>query len=326
MRSNLVAFALFPFAVLALACGSSSPVEPTGSGGAGGDTASVGGAGSAGGAGDAPPIPPLAPPSTPEPLAVPVWKTCFVPASAKSDPVFGALEKNAFTMPTGPNPDCAWKNFAGKPNGSLGKPGSGVLYAAAEIESKGHVFARGDVVLSLHGDDGQRSPGDLYGSGKLRVPVVRSPGKHLVVVRAYGGRGEAFAELFSTPDELVVNMLDATAPSLVEGELGERALGVAVLNVGAKDALELAARIEENEWVEATTVPHAGLPAGGVSQLTFRLVPKKPWPASGTPIELGLRLESPTLDWSYRSTLTLTTIAKSATYARTFVSPMDGST
>lgn len=320
MNSTLPSSALVGIASLALACGT-SPAEPTGSGGAGGESS-----GGGGGAGAAPATPPLAPPSTPEPIFVPEWKTCYVPSNAKSDPVFGALEKNAFTLPTGPTPECAWKTYPGKENGSLGKPFSGVLYAAAEIEAPGHVFARADVVVSVHGDDGERSPGDLYGSGKLRVPVVRAAGKHVVVVRALGGRGEAFAELFSTPDELVINTLDATLPTLVEDNSEERALGVAVLNVGERDALDLTARVEESEFVEGTVVSHAGLTSGGVTQLTFRLVPKAAWPKADTPIEIGLRVESPSLEWSYRATVSMTTQRKGETYARTFVSPMDGST
>lgn len=322
MRHRSALVAAVSFLTFVVACQSSGTEDQAASAGAGGGAGGVGGAGGSGGA----VMPPLAPPSTPEPIAVPTWKTCFVSASAKSDPVFGALEKNAFKMPTGPNPDCAWKTYAGKPGGSLGKPGSGVLYAAAEIEAPGHVFARGDVVLSFHGDAGERSPGDLYGSGKLRVPVVSSPGKHVVVVRALGGRGEASAELFWTPDELVFNTADATLPSLVEGDVGERSLGVAVLNVGGKDAVDLAVRVEESEFVEGTVVRHAGLPSGSLSQLSFRLVPKKAWPAAGAAIEVGLRLESTSLDWSYRTAISLQTVAKGVTHARTFVSPMDGST
>lgn len=274
---------------------------------------------------------PLAPEVEPEPFVVPSWMRTVTANPSQSDPVRLELEDGTFTVPTeeGKRDDGTWKIFETDENGGLGTAGtSALIYAAATIDvpQGRHVFARADRVLSVWTNNVEAHPGDPYASGRMRVPLAGAAGANIVVVRAttaYGG--EPQIALFSTTDELVFNRDDMTLPDLVVGEAIEQWAGVPVLNVTNDAAHDLAARVEESDHFQATTVTYPSLPAGGVTQIAFRLIPKKPFAIAGEMITVGLRLESPSLAWAYRREIQIATVAAGATHKRSFRSGIDGS-
>lgn len=300
------------------ACSSSPPVTPPE---AGPDVA-------AGDSGKPSPRP-LAPPSDPEPFDVPAWMTTITLSPAVKDPVRLELEDGSFTMPDpGARADGTWSVRV--PNASFGiaKPSNGtLLYAAAQIDvpQGRRVFARADTVLSVWTDVALVQPGDVYGAHKIRVPVA-TEGLHLVVVRGNGGRGEVQVELLSTPDELVFNSNDLTTHEPVEGSSTPEWLGVPVLNTSSVTALDVKAKVEASDLFEATTTSYPSLPAGSVTQLAFELRPKGPMPPAGTKVTVGVRLESDSLDFSYRHDIDLgMTVASGTVHKETFRSNTDGS-
>ena len=274
--------------------------------------------------------PPLAPPSQPEPLTVPSWLVTTARDPANADPVRLALERGTFTTPEpGARADGTWSVKATGPKGVIASPASGtILYAAADVEIPAgrRAFARADSVISLWTDAALVQPGDLYGSRKLRVPAVRTDGAHSLVVRGNGGRGEVQVELFTTPDELVMNTDDLTAPEPEEGDASVQWLGVPVLVLGEKSALDARARVEASDLFEATTTAYPALAAGAVTNVAFELRPKRAMPPAGTKISVGVRIESDSLDFSYRRDVDLgAVVATGSTHKRTFRSAMDGS-
>jgi len=318
---RLVSLGLGGLVVATLAC-SSTPVTPANDAGpdAPTDAADAG----------KPSPPPLAPPFDPEPLDVPYWMTSITLSPGTKDPVRLALEDGSFTMPDpGTRADGTWVARAPNANHGLGKPSNGtLLYAAAQVDVPAgrRVFARADAVLSVWTDVALVQPGDVYGSQKVRVPIASSDGTHLFVARGNGGRGEVQVELWSTPDELVFNTKDATTPEPVEGDATAEWLGVPVLNTSATTALDVKAKVEASDLFEATTTLYPSLPAGSVTQLAFELKPKGPMPAAGAKVTVGVRVESDSLDFSYRADVDLgATLAKGSIHKRTFRSDTDGS-
>lgn len=274
--------------------------------------------------------PPLAPPSVPEPFDVPAWLTTTTLSPSVKDPVRLELEQGTFTMPDpGPRADGTWVARVPNANGGIAKPSNGtLLYAAAELDVPAglRVFARADSVISVWTDVALVQPGDLYSSKKIRVPVAPTDGLHLVVVRGNGGRGEVQVQLWTTPDELVFNADDAISPDWVEGDGAPQWLGVPVLNTSATTALDVKAKVEDGALFRATTVAVPALPAGSVTQIAFDLEPKGPMPAAGAKVTVGVRVESDSLDFTYRRDIDLdAVVAMGATRKQTFRSNTDGS-
>lgn len=316
---QLVSLLVAPASLAFVACSSAPAASPPD---AGPDTA-VADSGK-------PSPPPLAPQSTPEPFDVPSWMTTTALNPAAKDPVRLELEQGTFTMPApGPRADGTWGVRVPNANGGIAKPSNGtLLYAAAEIDVPAglRVFARADSVVSVWTDVALVQPGDLYSTNKLRVPLAPTEGTHLVVVRGNGGRGEVQVQLWSTPDEIVFNADDVTSPELVAGDGASQWLGVPILNTSATTALDVKAKVEASDLFDATTVAYPALPAGAVTQLAFDLEPKGPMPPAGTKVIVGLRVESDSLDFSYRRDIDLgAVVAAGAIHKHTFRSNTDGS-
>lgn len=271
---------------------------------------------------------PLAPMSTPQRVPVARWVVASFPNAAAAADVYNAIEDQTFTLPAdGPRYGSWWG--AGKPseNGVIEPmPTPGLLYAVTEYEAPPgmYTFMRADRVATVYANDAVE-PGDIYGSGKVRVPVHTEDGRALVTLRAVGGRGAVSAEFFATPDELYFNADDITTPDLVAGDQSEQYVGVAMLNLTDAPALDAVASVEENDVFESTTVNVPSLPAESVTQVAFRLMPKQPHAMAGRRVTVGLRVGSPSLRYTYRREITLESVAAGATHKRTFRSVMDGS-
>ncbi len=269
---------------------------------------------------------PLAPERALRPVTVSRWLTSTV-ASGETDGVLPALETGAFAMPdtTSESYGLYWDETEPMEMGRLpAAPPSGLLYAAAEVDvpEGQRLFARADVMLGVYAN-GAVQPGDIYASGKVRVPVVTRAGRNVVVFRELGFRGAPRAELFATDDEIVLNTDDVTAPDLPVGDAREQYVGVAALNLTDAPALSVTARVEASDAWEATAIELPSLPAGSVTQVPFRLAPRRAFTAAGEHVTVGLRVESPSLDYAYRREVTLTVVAADSTHRRTFRSAMD---
>ena len=221
-------------------------------------------------------------------------------------------------------------------NGELGDFASqGSLYAAAQVtlDPGEHLFARTESTIGVY-TNGWLQPGDVYHSRRHRVPLATHAGDNLVVVRAFGGRGQPEAALWRTTDEVVFNFVDLTPPDLRVGESEALPLGVAVLNLTDRPLADLRARVVESDHLQATEVRYPSVGPFGLTQIGFTIAPKQPFadfddPPEGEPagevIPVRLRIESPDLEHSYERTVELRTVRAEAPYRRTFVSPVDHS-
>jgi hypothetical protein len=256
------------------------------------------------------------------------WRAGRLP-SADRDPVRAAVEGGTFRLPQ-PGVDengISWRRVEPGPSGGLGGDiGPGIGYAAARFveDRPRRIIARADRTLGIY-LNGFLQPGDFYGSRRMRVPLTSQAGENLLVVRIFGGRGESEVELWTTPDELVFNAADLTAPDLVVGDRSLQHLGVAVLNFTNAPAFEVRARVLPSEHFEETVLTYPALPAGAVTQVGFLLRPRAAWATAGQTIPVRLRLEPPTLAWSYERLIELQTVSAEAAFRRTFRSAIDGS-
>jgi dienelactone hydrolase len=274
---------------------------------------------------DAAPPAPVAPASDLEPLDV-EWHVAQVPHPDRGDPVASLLASGRLPCPGADTAGLQWTTLHTGPDGQLPDAPRGLMYAVACLdtpEPEGLV-ARADGVASVY-VNGLEQPGDVYAAHDKRVPLRTQAGANLIVVQAVGGRGAPQAALARTADELWLNLDDLTVPDLVVGEDAVQWVGVPVLNLSGAPALDVTARVFGGDDFAEATLRHPSLPADAVTQVAFELHPRAPWAAPDREVPVRLRIESPSLRWSYERTLTLKTVAAGATYRRTFRSPMDGS-
>lgn len=275
---------------------------------------------------DVPPLPP--PPLAPMREAVALTEQRWLTArSIGVDPVIERVERREFTYPEGGSGSgLAWREVTPGASGELGSvPANNFLWGVTRLAlAEGqYAFARVDRAAGVYTDHAPQ-PADIYGSGRMRIPLVPQ-GDGVVAVRGVGGRGAVVAQLFRTEDELVFNLDDLTVPELVAGESRAQWVGVPVLNLTRTPALDVTARVEESDAFEATAMRAPSIPAGAVTQVAFSLRPKRPYPLLMTPQRIALRVESPSMRFSYRREIELTVVAPAAAHRRTFVSRMDGS-
>jgi hypothetical protein len=271
---------------------------------------------------------PVAPALDPEPLIVSQWMFA-APDPNAPDPVLAAIERGEFMVPTesGERFGLPWDPIEVGPDGVIPDAPRTVSYVAANVRVPAgrRVFARGDGALALW-SDGAQQPGDVYGSGRMRVPMVtRAGADNPMIARVFGARGAPRVQLFQTSDELVINTEDATAPDLVVGDAAEQWFGVAVLNLREDAVSDVTARVEESADFAPTAVEYPSLSGGAVTQIAFRLQPKRTWSEPGRRVTVALRIESRALDWTYRREVTLGTVGSDTTWRRTFRSEVDGS-
>ena len=253
--------------------------------------------------------------------------------SMNQDPVRGAIADGSFEVPTekGFYLDTFWKSATPGPEGIFDAPKGGImLYAVKKhvFEQNMRLVARVEPAYDVR-IGSLRQPGDVYKSGRHRVPFQVSAGEHVVMVRGTGGKGAVQAQFSRMSDEIAFNPADLLAPSLPSGESEVAPLGIPVLNLIGTSALDVTARVLESDHVLATENSHPSLPGGASTQLVFLLDPKGSWPEAGTPLTVELEVVSPGLEWPYRHTVELTTVDGSpeatGPFRRTFISGMDQS-
>ena len=263
----------------------------------------------------------------PEPVAEPDWRVAFLPQGAP-DEVAPAIEDGSFTAPVSEGEySLDWAPADPGTDGQLTAGARrGTVYAAARIARPAgrFLFAQADTALALYVDRAVL-PGDVYASGRVRVPLPVSAAGSVVLVRSAATRGALRVRIFQTADEVYLNPADVTAPDLAVGERDERFVGVAALNLTDAPALDVIAHVEASDDWEATSLAIPSLPAGAVTQVPFRLVPRRAPTEAGRMVTVTLRLDSPSLRASYRRTLTLGTVAADATRRVTVRSRVDRS-
>ncbi|MEM7156721.1 MAG: prolyl oligopeptidase family serine peptidase [Myxococcota bacterium] len=272
--------------------------------------------------------PPVAPFFEPEIVEVPVWITA--PVDDNPDLVREAIDTGVFTLPeVGEAYGSTWSEHVPGENGELIAASADSLYAAAEIEvpDDRFVFVRDDTVRTMFTNNTNPQPGDVYASGRTRVPlaVQGDPATDLVIVQAYGRRGTPEVQLWSTPDELSFNFADMTLPQYPVGDGSEQYVGVPILNNTSSDTRHLRAHVIENEYFEETIIEYPGLPAISASQIAFRLQPKAPFDTEGMEVPAILRIEPLWFEHSYEREVMVQTVSDDAVYRRTRRSEVDGS-
>lgn len=268
---------------------------------------------------------PVAPLVEPTPLT-PRWITGW--AGGTSDPLIDVIEAGELTVPTreGLAYGLEWLFYDPGETHQFEDFRSGYYWAAATLEvPDGHgVIFRADRALSIHLGT-QRQPGDIYGSGAIRVPLARGRGDDALAIRMLTGRGAPVIQLWSTPDELWMNTSDLIVPDIVVGETDEQWIGVPILNLTDHAALDATARVVGDDRWQETTIEHPALPGGAVTQVAFRLAPTAAFDAPEEGVSVRVRIESDSMRWSYEREVRVNVVARGEPYRRTFRSDVDGS-
>ena len=170
----------------------------------------------------------------------------------------------------------------------------------------------------------RRQTGYFYGDARNRIPMLANAAESRIAARGLGGRTTNM-QVWRTTDELVINTADATQLDLLVGVAEERWIGAPVLNLTELPALDLIARVVENEFFEGTTEAYAALGPASTSQIGWRLVPKAAPAAADAVWTAVLQVGSRTMEFSYQASIDLTTKAAGGNHWRTFRSPVDGS-
>ena len=275
--------------------------------------------------------PPVAPETEPEAIQDVQWRMMYV--GNKADPVIGDLITGNFTWPAEGVTDDGywWQDKAPEENGIVTGPSNGLLlYVVArfELDAPAGVIVRNDAVYQVF-LNGARQPGDPYAHHYHRVALRGQTGENLVVFRIIGSGRTPEIELWTTPDEVAFNLADVTRPDLVAHEAGSQALGIATLNLTDAPLLDVRARVVENEYLEETVRRYPALGTLSATQVGFELRAKSTIDDADIVVPVTLRVESPSLAWSYERTIEITSVsddpASPKNIRRGFFDPADDS-
>jgi poly(3-hydroxybutyrate) depolymerase len=288
---------------------------------------------SACGSSPAPSDPPPAKRAPSDPVQVPVarWITGDVDAAAAAS-VQAALASGTFRLPVEGETylGATWAGLAPDDGGAIAVPQGQAAFAVAEIDAGAfdRFFARADrvqeigVVPGLRGAVIGLQPGDVYASGRSRVPLHTRQGKNLVV--AYCGAGCAL-EILRTTSEIALVETDVTAPDLITGTADTQWVGLPVLTLESSALTQVSARVLESEVLRATERVHASLTPGAATQLAFELTPRTTWPAGVKTVSATLQVSSPDLAFTYEKVVEIPVVERGQLYHRTRISGVDGS-
>ncbi len=280
---------------------------------------------------DAAPVPdavlgPVQAVTEPTPLPVERW---LVTTVGNDDPVLADVQSGSFRMPAVGRDfrGQTWTEVAPDENGGLGGFPPAVIYAATTIDvpAATTLIARADLGVAVY-VGGAPQPGDVYGSGRMRVPVHLQAGSNVIVVRAVGGRGNPSVQFWTSPDELAFNLADVTSGDLPIGSTRSQFVGVPVLNLSETLATSVRAEVVEDDLFAATELRLPALPGGAVTKLAFELRPKGPIAGeAGTVHTVHLRVSSTDLQKRYEQTLDVPLVDETTTHRESFRSKIDGS-
>lgn len=272
--------------------------------------------------------PPVAPSSELEPLDGPNWVVGVV--YGEGDGVRAAIDDGSFVLPT-PGEEqfgVQWTEHEPTESGGLIGGNGSSLYAAAEVTLPPgqRLVARSQRVRGIYTNNANLVAGLVYTGGWYYGALEAKPGEtNLITVQALSVTGALpEAKLYTTPDELVLNLADATAPQYPPGAPYEQWIGVPVLNPTDRHAHDVQAHVVGSDWVEDTVVMHGGIAAGGTSQMAFQLIPKQ-LPEAGESFVVRLRVEPLYFDWSYEREIEISVVEDGSVFRRTRRSTVDGS-
>ena len=178
----------------------------------------------------------------------------------------------------------AWKATSPNENGQFPAAGSaqGTTWTLCELQPEGlaqgaRLVAQVDRAYELRWP-GRRQPADVYGSGRMRVPMRLAPNaaadaKLIVGVRGRGGQALGL-RVWAVDTGIALNPADTTAPDLRVGVKSELWLGMPVLELDEAFSLDVRAKVVESAHFAASEVAWPGLVPGGAAQIGWKLLPK----------------------------------------------------
>lgn len=278
-------------------------------------------------------------PTEPEAVATSTFRVAaFFPGD--SDIVGGALLGGTMTLPAdGSNvAGKVWKAVEADAGGQLPAAGNpnGTVWALFEVDlaKETRLLLQADRAYEVRWKGG-RLPGDIYGSGKMRLPVKLPAGKHVLGVRGRGGQ-KMRIRVWQVPTALWIDRHDPTHPDLRVGHKDPLWLGLPVLEWDGTFAKDVRTRVVGGEWVEQTEVAWPGLVPGGTTQLGWKIVPKKA-PTTNTigedadgkaiplSVEVTLQVWSDAHPQGWETTVKLTVKDGEQTFRQTFRDRADAS-
>lgn len=264
--------------------------------------------------------------SEPEPVPLDRWIVGAVDARAVTA-VETALDTGAFRAPAPGESYLGidWSAVEPGPGGEIPLPdGAQAMFAVAEVTVAEHerLFARPDRVQQIQTQLGGLQPGDVYGSGRSRVPLRVRAGRNLIVALAGNG---ASVGLLRTTSEVAFDVADVTSPDLVAGTSTTQWLGLPVLALEDHALGELHARVLESEVLRGTDRVIASLTPGAAAQVAFELAPRASWPAGVESVPVTLEVSSRDLLLTYRQEVEVPVVAPGTLHRRTRISRTDGS-
>lgn len=275
----------------------------------------------------APPAPlPEQPFAEQTPLPLSAWR---VTDRLERDDIFERVLVDAYAPPDAAGVDAdglRWRDVTLEPDAPLPDPGSGLFYATTRItvDAETRVVALADRVLAL-AVNGQVQPGDVYGSGAMRVPLTLRAGENVLLVRAFGGRGGPAVRLWTTPDAITPNLADTTAPDLPAGEVRPQFVGFALLNSLAEPVTHLRVEVSDDALWHATVWTLPALAPQAATHVAAELRPKTPPVEGEAPRSVTVRVSGDNLPVVYTQALTLQVVPAGATHRESFLSGVDRS-
>ena len=263
----------------------------------------------------------------PSKLTVDGWLYAEQPGG-QPDLLSPAVDAGTFVMPKAGETAYGrlWQAATADANGAFGpyggNGGSAWLVAMPAVKEATRVVSRVDNLWWGYNGN-RRFPGDIYGHGKARMPLLLQPGAP-VVMRVRGGR-KARVDMEQTLRPLHLNTKDMTAPQLRVGHKDLMWLGIPLLNLTEESAVDVRARVMEDAHFAATQVVWPAIGPLANSHIGFRLEPKKAWQEGDADIEVTLRLEVAGQKSAWQQKVTLKVVAADEAYAQTFRSSVDRS-
>ena len=268
-----------------------------------------------------------------EHLEIPIgqWMVTTFPDYGSTAEIRAAIDGGTLQVPDmGFHYGSQWSPFEPGENGQIKLNGFGsIIYAVTQIDVNDtiHAVARpkgaAQVIVA-----NRRQPGDIYMAGKHVIPLTFDPGKNILVVMAYRRNAPPEFLLHTTSHEVVFNRDDMTFPTFRAGDTQSMPLGLPILNATQTAMFDGVAKVVGNDFFEESSVALPPIGPQTTTQVPFDLIPAAGFPKTDeTQVTARLRIESPTLEWSYETDVDLTVKAADFTGAEryTFRSTIDDS-
>ena len=270
---------------------------------------------------------PVSPAPLPSNLTVDGWLYAEQPGN-QPDLVSPAINAGVFVVPKAGEVAYGqiWQVAEADASGAFGPYGgngnTAWLVTVPAVKAPTRVVTRVDN-LWYGWNGGRRFPGDIYGHGKVRLPLLLQPGAP-VVARVRGGR-KIRLNMEQTERLLYLNDKDSTAPQLRVGHKDNMWLGLPLLNLSDESAVEVRARVIADANFAATQVVWPAVAPLADSHIGFRLEPKRAWQEDDKDIVVTLRVEVAGQKVAWQQQVTLAVVPADVAYAQTFRSSVDRS-